>query len=98
MRPKLRIYFVIFGEVCIFGFFILLALVGLNVIAILEGDYLTSLTWVPTRLTQSVIPIGAILFIIAEAMRLPDILKQARSTKGVAGHEDIVLPLEVENS
>ena len=38
------------------------------------------------------------LFIIAEAMRLPDILEQAKSTKGIIGHEDVVLPLEAENS
>ena len=98
MKPKLRIYFVIIGEIWVFGFFILLALVSLNVLKILGGDYLTSLTWVPTRLTQSVMPIGAVLFIIAEAMRLPDILKQAKSTKGAAGHDDVVLPLEEENS
>lgn len=98
IKPKLRIYFVIIGELFIFGFFILLALVGVNVLAVLEGDSLTSLTWVPTRLTQSVMPIGAILFIIAEAMRLPDILKQAKSTTGISGHEDAALPLEAENS
>ena len=98
LKPKLRIYFVIFGELLIFGFFILLAKEGYNVLAILGGDALTSLTWVPTRLTQSVIPIGAVLFIIAEAMRLPDILKQARSTTGISGHEDVILHLEAESS
>lgn len=98
IKPKLRIYFVIIGELFIFGFFILLALVGVNVLAVLEGDSLTSLTWVPTRLTQSVMPIGAILFIIAEAMRLPDILKQAKSTTGISGREDAAPPLEAENS
>lgn len=98
MKPKLRIYFVIAGEACVFGFFILLALVSINVLKILGGDYLTSLTWVPTRLTQSVMPIGAVLFIIAEAMRLPEVLKQARSTKGLAGHDDVVLEVDDGNS
>lgn len=98
MHPKLRIWFVIIGEMFIFGFFILLAVVALNVLAILKGDYLTSLTWVPTRLTQSVMPIGAILFIISEAMRLPDVWRQARSLHGISGHEDVVLPEAAENS
>ena len=98
IKPKLRIYFVIFGEILIFGFFMLLAVVGINVLAILGGDYLTSLTWVPTRLTQSVMPVGAVLFIIAEAMRLPEILRQAKSPRGIIGHEDVVLPPEAENS
>ena len=35
-----------------------------------------SLTWVPVQLTQSVIPIGAILFIIAELLSLPAYWRQ----------------------
>jgi hypothetical protein len=34
---------------------------------------LVSLPWVPQRLTQSVIPIGAVLFIIAELVTLPEV-------------------------
>ncbi len=98
LKPKLRIVFVIIGEACVFGFFILLAVVSINVLKVLGGDYLTSLTWVPTRLTQSVMPIGAVLFIIAEAMRLPEVLQQARSTHGFAGHDDVVLEPEKDNS
>jgi hypothetical protein len=36
---------------------------------------------VPVRLTDSVIPIGAVLFIIAELLRFPTTLRDAR--KGV---------------
>lgn len=97
MKPKLRIPFMIVGEVFIFSFFILLALMGIHVLDILKGDYLTSLTWVPTRLTQSVMPIGAVLFIIAEALRLPDVWRQVKSTKGIAGHDDVELPVEVDD-
>ena len=35
-----------------------------------EGSYLIGLPWMPTRLTQSVIPIGAVLFVIAELLSL----------------------------
>ena len=41
---------------------------------------MVSLPEVPTQLTQSAIPIGAVLFIIAEALRLPEILHDARTT------------------
>lgn len=86
MRPSLRIPILIFGEVLIIGFFVLLAWVGIDVLKIL-GDYsLTSLTWVPTRLTQSVIPIGAVLFIIAEIMSLPSLFQMAKSEEGLAEH------------
>ena len=35
---------------------------------ILEGTTLVSLPWVPARVSQSVIPIGGVLFIVAELM------------------------------
>ena len=38
---------------------------------VLEGTTLVSLTWVPVQITQSVIPIGAVLFIIAEVISIP---------------------------
>jgi TRAP-type C4-dicarboxylate transport system permease small subunit len=42
----------------------------------LQGETLVSLTWVPVQLTQSVIPVGAILFIIAELLSLPAYWRQ----------------------
>ena len=94
MKPSLRIPVLVFGEVLVIGFFLLLAWVGVEVLIILEGDTLTSLTWVPTRLTQSVIPIGAALFVIGQLLSLPDIWRQAISDKGIAGHEDVEIPEE----
>ncbi len=87
MKPGVRIPFVIFSEICILGFFALLAWVGIDVLIILEGDNLVSLPQVPTRLTQSVIPIGAVLFIIAEALGIPEILREAKKPDGFANHE-----------
>ena len=87
MKPAARIPFIIISEVCIMGFFGLLAWVGVDVLIILEGDSLVSLPQVPTRLTQSVIPIGAVLFIIAEALGLPELLRQAKRPDGFTHHE-----------
>ena len=56
----------------VLGFFVLMAWAGLKVLDVLEGEMLVSLTWVPVQFTQSVIPIGAILFIICEILGLPD--------------------------
>jgi TRAP-type C4-dicarboxylate transport system permease small subunit len=56
MKPAVRIPFIFISEVCILGFFALLAWVGFEVLVILKGDSLISLPQVPTRLTQSVIP------------------------------------------
>ena len=90
MKPTMRIPFIIFSEICILGFFALLAWVGVDVLIILEGDSLVSLPWVPTRLTQSVIPIGAVLFIIAEALGIPEVFREAKKPDGFANHEIVV--------
>ena len=71
-----RMWFVAFGEVLVIAFFILLAWAGFRVLEVLEGETLVSLTWVPVQLTQSVIPIGAILFIAAELLSLPAYWRQ----------------------
>jgi TRAP-type C4-dicarboxylate transport system permease small subunit len=96
MKPAVRIPFIIFSEACILGFFGLLAWVGFDVLVILEGDALVSLPNVPTRLTQSVIPIGAILFMIAEAMGIPELLSKARKPDGFA-NIDIPIADEAQN-
>lgn len=66
-----RMLAVIVAEVIVLGFFVLLAKTGWEVLQILEGETLISLTWVPVTLTQSVIPIGSVLFIIAELVSFP---------------------------
>ena len=44
----------------------------------LEGDTLVSLPWVPVQVTQSVIPIGALLFLLGQAISLPEQLRRVR--------------------
>lgn len=83
-----RLPAVLLAEACVLGFFALLSWFGLQVLLILQGDSLTSLPWVPTRLTQSVIPIGGLLFIVAQLLSLPEVLRQARSGV-IVDHEQI---------
>lgn len=78
MSPAWRVPTVLFAEACVFGFFILLAYVGWAVMDVLATDYLVSLPEVSVKYTQSVVWIGAILFIIAEALMLPEVIAQAR--------------------
>ena len=66
---------VILAEIVVLGFFVVLAQTGLEVLQVLEGEYLVSLTWVPIQLTQSIIPMGAILFVVCELLSLPDYWK-----------------------
>jgi len=93
LRPAVRIPFVIISEIIILAFFALLAWVGFDVLVILKGDSLISLPQIPTRLTQSVIPIGALLFFIAEALAFPELLKKAARPDG---YDNIDIPGENE--
>ena len=80
----MRLALLIGGEILVIGFFALVAWFGLQVIVILEGDTLISLPWVPVSFTQSVIPIGAALFILAELLTFPERAAEAwRGEEGV---------------
>ncbi|MGI9301445.1 MAG: TRAP transporter small permease [Gammaproteobacteria bacterium] len=83
----LRLILVVIGEVCVFAFFVILAWVGYQVLLVLEGDTLVSLPEVSTQFTQSVIPIGAGLFILAQTLSLPDVWRAATLGESVGAHE-----------
>lgn len=72
---KFRLLAVFIGEAIVLVFFFLMARAGFQVLEVLAGDTLISLTWVPIQVTQSVIPIGAILFMICQLLSLPAYLK-----------------------
>jgi len=57
----------VLNEAVVMGFFGLLVWAGSRVMAILAGTALVSLPEVPARLAYSALPIGACLFIVAEA-------------------------------
>lgn len=78
MPPGLRLVATLFAEAIVIAFFVLLAIYGLQVLAVLQGEGMITLPWVPTVFTQSAVPIGAVLFVIAEFLRLPDALRAAR--------------------
>jgi TRAP-type C4-dicarboxylate transport system permease small subunit len=78
LQPKWRVPAVLLAELCVITFFALLTWYGFQVLVILQGDTMVSVTWVPTRFTQSVIPIGGALFIVAQLISLPEVLRQAR--------------------
>lgn len=85
LPPRWRVAAVLFGEVCVIAFFALLTYYGFEVLKVLGGDTMVSLP-VPSQLTQSVIPIGGALFIVAQLLSLPEVLRQARGA-GIVDHE-----------
>jgi len=78
LPPAARVPVTIVAEAFVFAFFILLAWLGSAVLDALAGETLTSLPEVSVQYTQSVIPVSAVLFIIAEALALPEVLSEAR--------------------
>lgn len=80
LRPRARHAVLLVSEAFVIGFFALLAWTGYEVLLVLQGDTLVSLPEVSVQVTQSVIPIGAVLFIVAELLSLPEVWHQARES------------------
>ena len=79
---------IIIAEILVISFMALLTWAGFKVLMVLGDESLVSLPWVPVLLTQSVIPIGAALFIIAELLSLPDYWKYTVSGQSLAHVEE----------
>jgi len=80
--PVPRLCAVIFAEFCVFAFFAILGWTGYSVLEVLQTDHLVSLPTIQVAWTQSVIPISAVLLIVAEALSLPAVLAAARGRGG----------------
>ncbi len=90
-----RMFALILAEVVVLSFFIILTYTGWQVVQVLEGDRLVSLTWVPVQFTQSVIPIGGALFILCELLSLPLYWNRTYHGKSLE-HEEIEEEVETE--
>ncbi|MDW4497137.1 TRAP transporter small permease subunit [Sulfitobacter sp. D35] len=95
IRMPLRMWAVALAEAITAGFFVLLAWAGYTVMTILGGMSLVSITWVPVSFTQSVIPIGATLFVICQVLSLPEYWR--KTARGVSlEHAEIEEEVETE--
>ena len=68
-------------------FFALLTFYGFKVMALVQGETLTTIDWFPQPLAQSVIPIASILFIVSETLNFKDSYQQMMEGKIVGGEE-----------
>lgn len=71
LPPPLRGIVFSASELCVLGFFALVGWYGWRVLEFMAGEHLISLPWLPLTLVQSVIPVGAGLFILAQLASLP---------------------------
>jgi TRAP-type C4-dicarboxylate transport system permease small subunit len=80
MLPRgLRMAFTALAQACTAAFFVLLAWTGYSILEILATDRLVSLPSVSVAWVNSVMPITAVLFLIAQALVLPEVMREARS-------------------
>ncbi|WP_025771770.1 TRAP transporter small permease [Thioalkalivibrio sp. HK1] len=86
LRPKARRIVFWIGEAVVFITFASLAWAGWYVLRVMAGETLVSLEWIPLQLTQSVVPIGCVLFLLAHALSLPEAL--ARLDAGRSEEEE----------
>ncbi|MCZ6483879.1 MAG: TRAP transporter small permease subunit [Alphaproteobacteria bacterium] len=93
MPPAFRVASVLLAEAIVIAFFAVVAWTGVQVHYALAGDYLVSLPEVPVQLTKSVMPIGAVLFIVAELIVLPQLIRDAHAGRKIGG-EDTPEPAE----
>jgi len=87
MRPERRVVFVIVGKIIVIGFLALLGWIGYSILDVLATDYLISFPEVSVAWTQSVIPISCVLFIIAELLNMPDVIRAARGQAPIASSD-----------
>jgi TRAP-type C4-dicarboxylate transport system permease small subunit len=74
MPRGVRRVLAILAQVLVIAFFSLLGIVGAQILGILHGESLVSLSWVPTSFVQSVIPISSAMIVVAEVTHLIDIV------------------------
>ncbi len=96
LRGRVRTVVVLAAEASVVTFFAVLALAGARVLSVLGGTTLVSLPWVPASVAQSVIPIGAVLCIVAQVMSLPDVLREPARDTSSQGATDEPPPAERE--
>lgn len=84
----LRTLLIIIRAGLISVFFVVLAWQGVKVMQVMSGFTLITVPWMPIAVTQSIIPLGSVLFILAEA------LSTRRKLLGLPSFEPIKEPME----
>ena len=65
-----KVFFVL-GEVIVYAVFLVMAWASWRVLEVMEGETLVSIEWIPLTLTQSIVPIGCVLFVLAQIFSAP---------------------------
>ena len=77
LPPRGRVAAAAVAQACVIAFFVLLAWVGTTILAVLASDRLISLPDVPVAYAMSVMPISAVLIVVAQLLVFPEVLREA---------------------
>ena len=81
VRPvPLRLALFAAGEMCVLGFFAVMAVYGWKALDVIAGESLVSLPWLDNAVVQSSVPASAVLFILAQAASWPRALASLRGS------------------
>ena len=78
LPTKARVALRVLAEILVIVFFALLGWMGYEILGVLAEDHLVALSDVPVAYVQSVIPISAVLIVLAEILALPLAMAQSR--------------------
>jgi TRAP-type C4-dicarboxylate transport system permease small subunit len=78
LPARQRVAAAVVAQLCVLAFFVLLAWVGFSILEILATDHLVSLPGISVAYAQSVIPVSAVLIVIAQLLVFPEVLREAR--------------------
>jgi TRAP-type C4-dicarboxylate transport system permease small subunit len=81
LPPRARAAARVVADALVIGFFLLLGWTGYTVLRVLATDHLVSLPSVPVAYAQCVVPISAVLIVVAEIVTLPQALRGARGPR-----------------
>ena len=87
--PRARAVMRIIAQIATIAFFLLMGWMGYTVLGVLEGDRLVSLPEVPVAWVQSVVPISAVLIVLAELITLPEVVAASLREKRPGGAVEV---------
>lgn len=79
------------AEAVVYAVFLSIAYAGWYVLRVMAGETLVSLDWVPLQFTQAVVPIGCLLFVLAQGLSTPEAWRRLE-----AGYDAEALEIEAE--
>ena len=79
-----RAFFRVLADLLVVAFFLLLGWTGYSILGVLAADRLVSLPSVSVAYVQSVVPISALLIVLAEILALPGALARSRAAAAAA--------------